>query len=289
MGAAIDIVIEKSPVLSSPEHVFSYSGFSIDLFLHTVLAVISRNADSGRSRCDPAPHRVSGEKRPFRVEFDPKSMCLERLLSLCLQARQLSCERDDRSLFTGLDLDIRSGEIVRIEGPNGSGKTSLLKILSGQLSDYQGELFWNGAPMKRVREHFLANLLYLGHAPGIKAGLSPLENLAWYQALSGEQNAGGHSEDQRLDALEQVGLAGFEDVPAGQLSAGQQRRVALARLTLSPRALWILDEPFTAIDRHGVAALERQLTMHAQAGGCVVVTTHHALTASPLLRRIALG
>lgn len=206
-------------------------------------------------------------------------------MSLCLQARQLACERDDRWLFQGLDLDIRSGEIVRIEGPNGSGKTTLLKILSGQLSDYQGELSWNGTAMKDAREHFLANLLYLGHAPGIKSGLSPLENLSWYQALSGERG----NEEQRLNALENVGLAGFEDVPAGQLSAGQQRRIALARLTLTPRALWVLDEPFTAIDRHGVADLERQLVEHAQAGGCVLVTTHHELTASPLLRRIALA
>ncbi|MCL5425324.1 MAG: cytochrome c biogenesis heme-transporting ATPase CcmA, partial [Gammaproteobacteria bacterium] len=211
------------------------------------------------------------------------------------EARQLACERDDRWLFQGLDLNICSGEIVRIEGPNGSGKTTLLKILSGQLGDYQGELFWNGAAMKDAREHFLANLLYLGHAPGIKSGLTPLENLAWYQALSGASHFGGTSnkrsdnEEQRLEALENVGLAGFEDVPAGQLSAGQQRRVALARLTLTPRALWVLDEPFTAIDRDGVAALEQQLIAHAQAGGCVIVTTHHELTASPLLRRIALA
>ncbi|MGO2242776.1 MAG: cytochrome c biogenesis heme-transporting ATPase CcmA [Halomonas sp.] len=206
-------------------------------------------------------------------------------MSLHLQARGLGCERDDRWLFKGLDLDIRSGEIVRIEGPNGSGKTTLLKILSGQFSDYQGALFWNGTVMSKARDHFLANLLYLGHAPGIKSGLSPLENLTWYQALNGEKG----DEEQRLNALESIGLAGFEEVPAGQLSAGQQRRVALARLTLTPRALWVLDEPFTAIDRNGIADLERQLVAHAKAGGCVLVTTHHDLPASPLLRQVALG
>ncbi|MGY4877440.1 cytochrome c biogenesis heme-transporting ATPase CcmA [Vreelandella aquamarina] len=206
-------------------------------------------------------------------------------MSLCLQARQLACERDERWLFSGLDVDIRSGEVVRIEGPNGSGKTTLLKIFSGQLSDYHGELIWNGEPMRQVREHFLANLLYLGHSPGVKTGLSALENLAWYQALDGQQN----NEAASWEALETVGLSGFEDVPAGQLSAGQQRRIALARLTLTPRILWVLDEPFTAIDRHGVAALEAQLTMHASKGGCVIVTTHHELSSSPALRRIQLG
>jgi heme exporter protein A len=206
-------------------------------------------------------------------------------LSLCLQARQLACERDERWLFKGLDVDIRSGEVVRIEGPNGSGKTTLLKILSGQLTDYHGELIWNGEAMRQVREHFLANLLYLGHSPGVKTGLSALENLAWYQALDGQTD----NQAASWKALENVGLAGFEDVPAGQLSAGQQRRIALARLTLTPRILWVLDEPFTAIDRYGVAALEAQLVAHANNGGCVIVTTHHELSSSPALRRIQLG
>jgi len=206
-------------------------------------------------------------------------------LSLCLQARQLACERDERWLFKGLDVDIRNGEVVRIEGPNGSGKTTLLKILSSQLTDYHGELIWNGKAMRQVREHFLANLLYLGHSPGVKTGLSALENLAWYQALDGQKD----NQAASWEALESVGLAGFEDVPAGQLSAGQQRRIALARLTLTPRILWVLDEPFTAIDRHGVAALEAQLVAHANNGGCVIVTTHHELSSSPALRRIQLG
>lgn len=209
----------------------------------------------------------------------------ESPLSLRLHARNLACERDDRWLFQGLDLEVRGGEIVRIEGPNGSGKTTLLKILSGQLAEYEGELFWNDTPMRQAREHFLTNLLYLGHAPGVKAGLTPLENLKWYQALSGETG----NETARFAALESVGLAGFEDLPAGQLSAGQQRRVALARLELTPRALWVLDEPFTAIDRDGVAALEARLVAHARAGGSVVVTTHHELAASTALRRIQLG
>ncbi len=106
-------------------------------------------------------------------------------MSLRLQAQSLACERDDRWLFRGLDLDIRAGEIVRVEGPNGSGKTTLLKILSGQLADYEGELFWNERPMRKARDSFLTSLLYLGHAPGVKAALTPPENLAWYQALAG--------------------------------------------------------------------------------------------------------
>ncbi|MDR5867324.1 cytochrome c biogenesis heme-transporting ATPase CcmA [Halomonas koreensis] len=206
-------------------------------------------------------------------------------MSLRLQARRLACERDDRWLFHDLDLEIHAGEILRVEGPNGSGKTTLLKILSGQLADYRGELFWQGEPLRRVRRDFLANLLYLGHAPGVKAALTPLENLAWYQALAGETG----DEAGRLDALEAVGLVGFEDLPAGQLSAGQQRRVALARLELTPRPLWVLDEPFTAIDRQGVAALEARLEAHTRRGGSVLVTTHHALRPSATLRSLQLG
>lgn len=206
-------------------------------------------------------------------------------MSLRLQARRLACERDDRWLFHDLDLEVRAGEILRVEGPNGSGKTTLLKILSGQLMDHEGEVLWNDAPLRRVRRDFLASLLYLGHAPGVKATLTPLENLAWYQALAGEHG----DEPTRLAALERVGLVGFEDLPAAQLSAGQQRRVALARLELTPRPLWVLDEPFTAIDRDGVAALEARLEAHTARGGAVLVTTHHELRASAGLRRLSLG
>lgn len=206
-------------------------------------------------------------------------------MSLRLQARELACERDDRVLFKGLDVTLDAGEILCVEGPNGSGKTTLLKILSGQLGDYTGELHYRGEPLRRCRERFLANLFYLGHSAGVKAGLSALENLAWYQALAGDVPDEAACER----ALEEIGLAGFEDVPVAQLSAGQARRVALSRLALGYRELWILDEPFTAIDKRGVAALERRLLAHAERGGSVVITTHHALGNVAGVRRLTLG
>ncbi|MDI4637213.1 MULTISPECIES: cytochrome c biogenesis heme-transporting ATPase CcmA [Halomonadaceae] len=206
-------------------------------------------------------------------------------MSARLQARNLSCERDGRMLFRDLDLAIGPGELVRVEGPNGSGKTTLLKILSGQFDDYQGELRWGDAPLSRVREAFLANLVYLGHTTGIKVALTALENLAWYQALAGETG----SEAARLNSLHAVGLSGFEDLPVAQLSAGQQRRVALARLELTPRPLWVLDEPFTAIDKPGVAALEQRLHEHVAVGGSVLLTTHHDLASQGGVKRVQLG
>ncbi|KXS38955.1 MAG: hypothetical protein AWU55_1050 [Halomonadaceae bacterium T82-2] len=215
----------------------------------------------------------------------PGEFVRENVVTFRLEARGLACERDDRWLFRDLDIGVGPGDVVRVEGPNGSGKTTLLKLLAGQLPLQGGELCWNGDSLRRARPAFLANLLYLGHAPGIKPALNALENLAWYQALHGEP--GSHR--ARLAALETLGLAGFEEVPAAQLSAGQQRRIALARLTLSPRLLWILDEPFTAIDRQGVAALEDALWNHAAAGGAVLLTTHHELHARGALTRVDLS
>lgn len=256
---------------------------------HLARGALPANMPQGKRRVLCGLPRLA--MKTFSVySAEPYFPCPESALSLRLQARRLACERDDRWLFHDLDLEIRAGEILRVEGPNGSGKTTLLKILSGQLADYEGEVLWNGASLRRVRRDFLANLLYLGHAPGVKAALTPLENLAWYQALAGEgKDAGRGKEEARLAALEAVGLAGFEDLPVAQLSAGQQRRVALARLELTPRALWVLDEPFTAIDRDGVAALEARLAAHTERGGSVLVTTHHELRASVNLRRLRLG
>lgn len=186
-----------------------------------------------------------------------------------LSIEQVTCERDERPLFSGLSLSVHAGDRWQILGPNGSGKTTLLRTLACVSHPSRGQLLWRGQPVTKVGWDYRQALLYLGHAPGIKAGLSPLENLRWYQALSG-----GSQKGDIISALARVGLKGYEHLPAYQLSAGQLRRVALARLYLSQALLWILDEPFTAIDKAGVAALEQRLDEHSQAGGAVIFTSH---------------
>ncbi|MGJ8515158.1 cytochrome c biogenesis heme-transporting ATPase CcmA [Carnimonas bestiolae] len=203
-----------------------------------------------------------------------------------LTAVGLGCERDDRVLFSALDFSLAAGQLAWIEGPNGSGKTTLLKIVSGQFADYQGQLYWQGNRLDRHARALRNELLYLGHQSGVKAGLTALENLAWYQALA--EYAAPDAEQRRWQALATVGLSGFEDVAIERLSAGQQRRVALARLHLEPRALWILDEPFTAIDAAGVKQLEHWIAAHRDAGGAVLVTTHHPLKLNGSVGRIRL-
>lgn len=206
-------------------------------------------------------------------------------MNVVLDARRLACERDDRRLFENLELRVRDGDILRIEGANGSGKTTLLKILTGQLPPQDGWLGWHGEPLRRRQEPFRRSLLYIGHEPGVATALSAQQNLAWSVAM-----AGIVASPAAIDrALENVGLAGFEDLPAGQLSAGQRRRIALARLELIPRPLWILDEPFTAIDRDGVAWLERRLMAHGDSGGAVVLTTHHTFQANDRVDSVLLG
>ena len=200
-----------------------------------------------------------------------------------LEARQITSERDDRVLFDGFNLEMRAGDLIRLEGPNGAGKTTLLRILAGLFPPTAGQVLWRGRPISRYPEAYNADLLYLGHRSGIKTLLSPLENL---RSLEGTRRRFDSGKVER--ALEQVGLAGYEDVPCKQLSAGQQRRVALARLLLSDEPVWLLDEVFTAIDRDGVAALEALLVERVRIGGLVVMTTHHPFSA-PGLRRVSLG
>ncbi|MEH6810906.1 MAG: cytochrome c biogenesis heme-transporting ATPase CcmA [Motiliproteus sp.] len=202
-----------------------------------------------------------------------------------LEARGLFCERDERILFDGLNFSLNAGEVLQVEGPNGSGKTTLLRLLSGLSQAFEGELFWKGEPISNVRDDFLQSLLYFGHLPGVKATLTPEENLRWYAALHPETDS---IQERILEALSNVGLYGYEDVPCHSLSAGQNRRVSLARLYLSHAPLWILDEPFTAIDKKGVAAKEALIEAHGLKGGSVILTTHHELSIKNL-RQIHLG
>lgn len=187
-------------------------------------------------------------------------------------------------MFEGLSFTASAGEVVQVAGANGTGKTTLLRFLAGISSAYEGCISWAGQDIRSHYRDYCARFLYLGHSPGVTASLSPEENLAWYCSLN---QAATRAEIHR--ALAQVGLAGYEDIPCYRLSAGQQRRVALARLVLSNQPLWILDEPFTAIDVAGVEALEAVLAQHASNGGIVIVTTHHKLTAANLSQRIELG
>lgn len=179
-------------------------------------------------------------------------------------------------LFEHLELRLAGGDMVQISGPNGSGKTSLLRLLSGLMQPTAGQVRLNGKPLHEQRTELARNLLWIGHAAGIKDVLTAEENLSWLSALHHPA-----TRESIWQALAAVGLKGFEDVPCHTLSAGQQRRVALARLYLDGPPLWILDEPFTALDKQGVAQLEEHLARHCEQGGMVVLTTHHTLTRMP--------
>ncbi|MDE4777654.1 cytochrome c biogenesis heme-transporting ATPase CcmA [Klebsiella quasipneumoniae subsp. similipneumoniae] len=199
-----------------------------------------------------------------------------------LHAERLTCIVDDRPLFAELTLSLAAGELLQVAGDNGAGKTSLLRILCGLARPESGGVSWQGQPLAKVRESFHRQLLWLGHKPGVNAALTADENLRFFFPGSRLQ--------QRERALAAVGLAGYEDLPLNQLSAGQQRRVALTRLWLTDAPLWILDEPFTALDATAMETLTRRLEQHARQGGSAILTTHQPLR--PLrcpLRTLHLG
>lgn len=187
-----------------------------------------------------------------------------------LEVRELECVRGDHRLFKGLNFTLQPGELLHLRGTNGAGKTSLLRTLCGLTTPADGEVLWKGENIRSLRDDFNRGLTYLGHLNGIKGELSALENLQVSSSLTGFRV----SENQVLDALQLIGLGGREDLPTKVLSQGQKRRVALARLLITRTTLWVLDEPFTALDVHAVELLKGLIAKHIRAGGMAILTTH---------------
>ena len=195
-----------------------------------------------------------------------------------LETHDLACLRGDRRLFRGLNLAVAPGQLLRVEGANGAGKTSLLRLLAGLALPAAGEVHWAGQTIRRQRETYAQALLYLGHLGGLKDELTAAENLQIEADLAGTP---GVDAPRIAAALADWGLARQARLPLRVLSAGQRRRAALARLQLTEAVLWILDEPFNALDVDAVAHLGRQIEAHLARGGLAVVTSHMDLPIAP--------
>jgi heme exporter protein A len=189
-----------------------------------------------------------------------------------LAASDLACFRGDRLLFQELNLNVDGGQALQIRGPNGCGKTTLLRILCGLTRPEDGTIRWRGRALRAHDPDYLRDLRYIGHNDGVKLVLSPRENLRIAMALDS-----GADEVALEAALARLELAHFMDVPCSTLSAGQRRRVGLARLTLGGARLWLLDEPFTALDATGIATVRALIEDHLATGGCAVLTSHQAV------------
>lgn len=201
-----------------------------------------------------------------------------------LETRGLGCVRNDRELFRNLNLALSPGQMLVVEGPNGSGKTSLLRILTGLRLADGGEILWRGEPIDRLAGDYYEQVSYVGHHDGVKAELSCLENLRLARAM------GIPSARELDDVLDQVDLYRYGESEAGSLSAGQKRRLALARLLATESLLWVLDEPFTSLDRDSMGRFAGLFDAHLQAKGVIVVTSHHAIDLpGAQLTRLELG
>jgi heme exporter protein A len=191
-----------------------------------------------------------------------------------LSVHGLACNRGERALFSEMEFRLGPGSVLLVQGGNGQGKTSLLRLLTGLSQPYAGEVRWRGQPIDRVREEFHREMAYLGHVNGIKDDLTPMENLRMTAGMTGR----ALNEEVAERTLTRMGLARCVDLPTRVLSFGQRRRVALTGMLTARALLWILDEPLTGLDVHGVALLEGLLREHADNGGMVVMTTHQPVS-----------
>jgi len=199
-----------------------------------------------------------------------------------LEVSNLACSRGDHRLFSGLNFNLHPGQIMQVQGANGSGKTSLLRTLCGFLMPDEGDIVWNGQKISELAEEYHDEILYLGHLNAIKDELSGLENLCISAGIAGIELG----EKEAVTALRRMGLRGREMLPTKVLSQGQRRRVALARLLVSDAKLWILDEPLTALDVAAVALIQELIVAHLARQGMVVFTTHQPLHVAGMEMRI---
>jgi heme exporter protein A len=190
-----------------------------------------------------------------------------------LSVHDLACARGERLLFKSMNFTVKAGELLLVQGGNGQGKTSLLRLLTGLARPEDGVVRWCGQTIQKNREDFHAQMIYLGHANGVKDDLNPVENLRFSEGLQGR----AFEASKAVSILERLGLGRCLDLPCRVLSFGQRRRVALSALLLADATLWILDEPLTGLDVHAVALMEGLIRDHLTGGGMVVATTHQAL------------
>jgi len=204
--------------------------------------------------------------------------------SVLLQTRDLSCTRNDRLLFEHLDIGLEAGQMLVVEGPNGCGKTSLLRILTGLRLADGGGVLWRGEPIDRLAGDYFEQVNYVGHHDGVKHELSCLENLRLARAM------GVPSQLDLDDVLDRVNLYAYGETEAGSLSAGQKRRLALARLIATDAMLWILDEPFTSLDKASMALFSGMFEQHLLQRGVIVMTSHHDISLpTQALQRLQMG
>lgn len=191
------------------------------------------------------------------------SACLIRTENLCF-------ERDEIKVIDRVNLELNSGDLLQVEGCNGSGKTTLLRLLTTAIKPTSGRIFYQGKKLSDCRYEYCSNIIFIGHQIALKERLTPVENLNWLSPI-------GLSQDSINRALDLVGLRDFETAPSWSLSAGQKRRVALARLIVSNAKIWFLDEPFTAIDTQGIELMKQLIDDHVSKGGAVVFSTHQSV------------